>query len=204
MSINQCPIFSMLFFMWMCFYLTSDVCTQIVDLLWSDPMPQNGCISNEVRGGGCYWGPDVTEEVLGKHNLQLLIRSHECKQDGYEFCHNRRVSTERNTVKNNNNKKKQKLKFWREKQELRVSPPFPLHCYDRCWPYFQPLIITRWAATEEPTSEWVTIWSLTSFSTRPAGHAGSWPWDKGEQLQQIIQLDYLAWRLKFMNMNMRT
>ncbi|XP_054908547.1 serine/threonine-protein phosphatase with EF-hands 2-like isoform X2 [Poeciliopsis prolifica] len=66
---------------------------QIVDLLWSDPMPQNGCISNEVRGGGCYWGPDVTEEVLGKHNLQLLIRSHECKQDGYEFFHNRRVLT---------------------------------------------------------------------------------------------------------------
>lgn len=55
-------------------------------------MPQNGCIPNEVRGGGCYWGPDVTEEVLGRHNLQLLIRSHECKQDGYEFCHNRRVT----------------------------------------------------------------------------------------------------------------
>nr|XP_040052863.1 serine/threonine-protein phosphatase with EF-hands 2-like [Gasterosteus aculeatus aculeatus] len=66
---------------------------QIVDVLWSDPMPQNGCIPNEVRGGGCYWGPDVTEEVLGRHDLQLLIRSHECKQDGYEFCHNRRVLT---------------------------------------------------------------------------------------------------------------
>ncbi|XP_040014016.1 serine/threonine-protein phosphatase with EF-hands 2-like [Xiphias gladius] len=66
---------------------------QIVDVLWSDPMPQNGCIPNEVRGGGCYWGPDVTEEVLGRHNLQLLIRSHECKQDGYQFCHNRRVLT---------------------------------------------------------------------------------------------------------------
>ncbi|XP_032395110.1 serine/threonine-protein phosphatase with EF-hands 2 isoform X1 [Etheostoma spectabile] len=66
---------------------------QIVDVLWSDPMAQNGCIPNEVRGGGCYWGPDVTEEVLGRHNLQLLIRSHECKQDGYEFCHNRRVLT---------------------------------------------------------------------------------------------------------------
>ncbi|KAK5901008.1 hypothetical protein CgunFtcFv8_025920 [Champsocephalus gunnari] len=66
---------------------------QIVDVLWSDPMPQNGCIPNEVRGGGCYWGPDVTEEVLRRNNLQLLIRSHECKQDGYEFCHNRRVIT---------------------------------------------------------------------------------------------------------------
>ncbi|XP_026211636.1 serine/threonine-protein phosphatase with EF-hands 2 [Anabas testudineus] len=66
---------------------------QIVDVLWSDPVPQNGCFTNEVRGGGCYWGPDVTEEVLGRHNLQLLIRSHECKQDGYEFCHNRKVVT---------------------------------------------------------------------------------------------------------------
>lgn len=66
---------------------------QIVDILWSDPMTQSGCIPNEVRGGGCYWGPDVTEKVLGTHNLQLLVRSHECKQEGYEFCHDRRVRT---------------------------------------------------------------------------------------------------------------
>ncbi|XP_010017610.1 PREDICTED: serine/threonine-protein phosphatase with EF-hands 1 [Nestor notabilis] len=66
---------------------------QILDILWSDPRSQRGCTPNKSRGGGCYFGPDVTAKLFKKYNLKMLIRSHEFKTEGYDISHNGKVIT---------------------------------------------------------------------------------------------------------------
>uniref|UniRef100_A0A1A9VSD6 Serine/threonine-protein phosphatase with EF-hands n=1 Tax=Glossina austeni TaxID=7395 RepID=A0A1A9VSD6_GLOAU len=66
---------------------------QIFDIMWSDPQHVDGCVPNVLRGAGTYFGPDITSQFLKKHKLQLLVRSHQCKIDGYEVNHNDLVVT---------------------------------------------------------------------------------------------------------------
>ena len=55
--------------------------------------PNNGCSFNKQRHIAKQFGPDVTDKILEKNGFSLLIRSHECKNDGYEFHHNNRCIT---------------------------------------------------------------------------------------------------------------
>ncbi|KAI8123477.1 Serine/threonine-protein phosphatase rdgC [Lucilia cuprina] len=66
---------------------------QLFDIMWSDPQHNEGCLPNSLRGAGTYFGPDITKQFLEKHKLDYLVRSHECKVDGYEFVHDEKVIT---------------------------------------------------------------------------------------------------------------
>ncbi|XDA90178.1 hypothetical protein R6Z07F_019759 [Ovis aries] len=73
--------------------LTKQEWEQVIDILWSDPRGKRGCYPNTNRGGGCYFGPDITSKILNKYQLKILVRSHECKPEGYEICHDGKVIT---------------------------------------------------------------------------------------------------------------
>lgn len=62
-------------------------------LLWSDPSRLKG-ITRGSRGGGTFkFGPDVTETFLHRHNLELLVRSHEVRHRGHSTEHEGKCRT---------------------------------------------------------------------------------------------------------------
>ena len=57
------------------------------ELLWSDPTKINGRHPSN-RGVAITFGPDVANNFLKQNKLIKLIRSHECKSEGYEIMDN--------------------------------------------------------------------------------------------------------------------
>ncbi|KAK4487640.1 hypothetical protein RD792_005709 [Penstemon davidsonii] len=62
------------------------------EILWSDPQPQLGRGPSK-RGVGLSFGADVTKRFLQDNNLDLVVRSHEVKDEGYEIEHDGKLIT---------------------------------------------------------------------------------------------------------------
>jgi serine/threonine-protein phosphatase 5 len=62
------------------------------ECLWSDPSPVPGRTASK-RGVGLQFGPDVTKAFLDRNGLDLIVRSHEVKEEGYEVAHDGRLVT---------------------------------------------------------------------------------------------------------------
>ncbi len=63
------------------------------DMLWSDPDDSINGVRESPRGAGKLFGENVTENVLGRFGVKILIRGHEPCEEGYKINHSGRVLT---------------------------------------------------------------------------------------------------------------
>lgn len=55
-------------------------------LLWSDPRDEDGWKPSS-RGAGVEFGPDITKAFCYRNGISLIIRSHECREEGFDIVH---------------------------------------------------------------------------------------------------------------------
>uniref|UniRef100_M4BSB8 Serine/threonine-protein phosphatase n=1 Tax=Hyaloperonospora arabidopsidis (strain Emoy2) TaxID=559515 RepID=M4BSB8_HYAAE len=55
-------------------------------LMWSDPGDEDGWRPSS-RGAGVEFGPDITKAFCVQNGLSLIIRSHECRAEGFDIVH---------------------------------------------------------------------------------------------------------------------
>jgi serine/threonine-protein phosphatase 5 len=65
----------------------------VMALLWNDPHEGSGMKPSKRGDSILAFGCDVTCSFLQRHNLVLLIRSHEYTSKGYFYCHDKRCLT---------------------------------------------------------------------------------------------------------------
>ena len=63
------------------------------DLLWSDPNDTVKDVLYSPRGAGKFFGKSVTEKVLRKLGVNVLIRGHEPCEEGFKLNHDGKVLT---------------------------------------------------------------------------------------------------------------
>ena len=63
------------------------------ELLWSDPDELVKDVASSPRGAGKLFGKNVTEHVLTKLNVKVLIRGHERCSEGFKLNHGGKVLT---------------------------------------------------------------------------------------------------------------
>lgn len=64
----------------------------IQGILWSDPRDRRGTKASK-RGAGVEFGPDVTAAFIARSNLDLIVRSHEMVEEGFQLTHDGSVMT---------------------------------------------------------------------------------------------------------------
>jgi hypothetical protein len=60
--------------------------------VWVLLQVNKGTVASD-RGAGVLFGPDITEHFCAVNGLSLIIRSHECVHEGFQFHHNNRLMT---------------------------------------------------------------------------------------------------------------
>ena len=63
-------------------------------MLWSDPsVTQNNWTDNLERGVGYYFGSCVIDKFIAKYDFDLICRSHQVVEEGYQFINQRKLVT---------------------------------------------------------------------------------------------------------------
>lgn len=65
----------------------------LCDLTWNDPTDIDCTYTDSRRNVGYCFGIRATTEFMKTNNVNLIIRAHEMKQEGFEYCHENHVLT---------------------------------------------------------------------------------------------------------------
>ena len=63
------------------------------EMLWSDPAERIKDVCESPRGAGKFFGENITNEVLKRFNVKILIRGHEPTREGFKINHRGKVLT---------------------------------------------------------------------------------------------------------------